>query len=153
MKTCRRNLHQFSGSQCKECKKIWKKLNSNKEWKKLNPDKRKIINKISSSLWRKKNTDKCNFSSSKRRANKINAGLNLTENQSNLINLLYQKASKLTLETGIRHHVHHIIPLKEFSHIFSGLHVPWNLEILTEEEHIEAHRKLREKYKQPQPIR
>ena len=89
MKTCRKNLHQYSGIQCKECQKIWKKLNSNKEWKKLNPDKRKLVNKTSSSLWRKKNTDKCNISSSKRRANRLNATLNLTEEQSNLISLLY----------------------------------------------------------------
>lgn len=41
--------------------------------------------------------------------------------------------------------VHHIVPLVENPNV-CGLHVPWNLEYVTKEEHLEKHRKLRKSY-------
>jgi len=50
------------------------------------------------------------------------------------IEKVYDDAAYLTLETGVLHRVDHIIPLNGVD--CSGLHVPWNLQILTEEANV-----------------
>lgn len=45
---------------------------------------------------------------------------------------IYGQARKLTKETGVRHEVDHLVPLR--GKTVSGLHVPWNLRVVTRHE-------------------
>lgn len=48
---------------------------------------------------------------------------------------IYKNAQEKTRRTGTQHHVDHRYPLKH--RLFSGLHVPWNLQIITDRENRE----------------
>ena len=94
----------------------------------------------------KKNKVQCYARVTKRRAMKRNACPDwLTQEHNDQIKELYATAKQLTEETGIPHHVDHIIPLKGKSydlgtrrmrHTVCGLHVPWNLEVVPAEENL-----------------
>lgn len=86
-------------------------------------------------IYQKKNKALINAYMSKRRFCKINATPKwLTSEHENQILSLYKTASKLTKETGVKYEVDHIIPIK--GKTVTGLHVPWNLQVITKIENI-----------------
>lgn len=78
--------------------------------------------------------------SAKRRAYKLHATPSwLTPRQLQDIIIIYMECVQISKETGIKHNVDHTIPLKGKN--VSGLHVPWNLQIITEHDNKTKHNK------------
>jgi thiol-disulfide isomerase/thioredoxin len=77
------------------------------------------------------NKDKAFANSAKRRAAKRNAcPVWFDKTMQQQIEQIYANARKISEETGVAHEVDHIIPLVNSA--VCGLHVPWNLQILTQ---------------------
>lgn len=64
----------------------------------------------------------------------------LTKDQLLQIQEFYIESKRLEKLTGLKYHVDHIIPIK--GETVCGLHVPWNLQILTAEENMRKRNKL-----------
>jgi hypothetical protein len=97
-------------------------------------------NKIFVKKWRQNNPSKTPMYSAKRRASKLQATPKwLTKDHYKLIEMQYQLASYLTECTGILWTVDHIIPLQGKN--VRGLHVPWNLRVITEHENCSKNNK------------
>ena len=122
---------------------------SRKSYRELNSDKIKKANrnqylknqeqrKEQSRQWRQDNPDRVAYQSALKRTRKLQATPNwLTEDDYKWIQWFYTQAKRLEEVTGIPHHVDHIIPLKGKK--VSGLHTPYNLQILTAEENMRKH--------------
>jgi hypothetical protein len=89
-------------------------------------EQRRIIGK----KWRAENKDKNAVKSNRRRANKLKATPNwLTAEQHQQIEAFYWLAKLQCELTDTKYHVDHIVPLK--GKTVCGLHVPWNLQVIT----------------------
>lgn len=79
--------------------------------------------------WRKANTHMITHYAAKRRASRVERTPKwLTAIHHGQIQAFYFCAQVVSKETGVLHHVDHIVPLR--GKTVSGLHVPWNLQII-----------------------
>jgi hypothetical protein len=91
--------------------------------------------RLQSKEWFKNNTGVAKAKRARRRASERNATPDwLTAIHKAQIDQFYEVSTALDMQTGVKHHVDHIVPLK--AKIASGLHVPWNLQILTATENL-----------------
>jgi 5-methylcytosine-specific restriction endonuclease McrA len=91
--------------------------------------------------YKRSNVDKYNALDAKRRAKKFNATPSwLSQEQLEEIECFYSTARAFKMYTGEAYCVDHIIPLQ--GEMVSGLHVPWNLQVLTEADNISKKNKL-----------
>lgn len=98
--------------------------------------------KASQSGYEKRNPDKNCAKSNKRRAAKLDATpKDLTQEDWVKIGEFYTEARRLTLETGVQHHVDHIIPLQGDNGV-RGEHAPWNLQVLTATDNLKKGNKI-----------
>ena len=121
-------------------------------WKKENKEKVKCINKNYCKKNKEKvvqskknyylnNKGKFNGYNSTRRATKLNATPSwLTNEHKKEITEMYRSCLEISKQTGAQHHVDHIVPLKGKE--VCGLHVPWNLQILTATENLSKNNRL-----------
>lgn len=92
-----------------------------------NPNRQKYYREAHTK-WAKANPEKVIANALKRsRAKRQRIPKWLTEDHWEQIRAFYLEAQRLTVETGIVHHVDHIYPLR--GKTCSGLHVPWNMQV------------------------
>ena len=132
---------------CKLCSK-----HKNKEWKLKNKDRTAAYDKLwqqsnkdkkskNYKNWQVNNRHKVNTYNSKRRALEVNATPKwLNKEQQSQIDSLYWLAKLQNELTDECHHVDHIVPLK--GKTVCGLHVPWNLQVLTAKDNLSKSNKV-----------
>ena len=111
----------------------WREANKgyDEAWYEVNKEKKAAKSKA----YREANPEKFNALYAKRRAAKIQrTPAWLTKEHLEDIELTYSHSRQLQELTGVAYHVDHIVPLQGES--ISGLHVPWNLQVITATENM-----------------
>lgn len=120
-------------SECKSCTLSQNKSSISKDAKlkaqtSYRNKNRELLNQKNSE-YKKNNRHIANAQWMKYHASKLNATPNwLTQEHHEQIKLLYAHAKECEMLTGDKYHVDHIVPLQGEN--VSGLHVPWNLQVL-----------------------
>lgn len=150
MKLCRKKLHFYTENKRKQCpvchldgrRRRYKEngANTRASIKKYKDKNREKVNSYGK-LWQQANADKCCAATARRAAAKLQRTPKwLTPLQLNHIKLFYEASNALSVELGIELHVDHIIPMQ--GREVSGLHVPWNLQVLPKHENMTKSNKL-----------
>ena len=124
----------------KEAKSVWYEANKEQV---INAAKTRPahIKKAYQSAWKERNTVWVRADTKARRRKHREATPSwLSRKQKSEIRQLYQIAITMTQTTGEQYVVDHIIPLR--SDTVCGLHVPWNLRVITREENLKKSNKL-----------
>lgn len=80
-------------------------------------------------IWRKNNPSRIAFyAASRRSALAKRTPPWLTDADFEAMAAFFKKATQLSVDTGVRHHVDHIVPLRGC--FVCGLNVPWNLQVI-----------------------
>lgn len=122
---------------CKTCNLLYRTINKQTRDinRKLYYNKNLEAEKLKNKIYKKLNSAKHNALQAKYRASKLQATPKwLTKNQLNQIESLYKLSKTIEKITNIKYHVDHIIPLQGEN--VSGLHVPWNLRVITASENL-----------------
>jgi hypothetical protein len=138
-----RNMHRYKNrarrwrsenvEHKKELDKAWRENNkerkaaNDREWYEANKDHKKVYDQEYRVEYYPKNKYRWTHQRAKRRAAEIDATppwVNIEE-----IEIIYKECKKLTRKTGVPHEVDHIVPL--LGKNVCGLHVPWNLQIIS----------------------
>ncbi len=100
-----------------------------------NKPEQKIKRSDQSRRWREQNPDRASDLSAKKRTRKRKATPAWSDPKARRD--VYRLAQKMTRETGIAHHVDHIVPLK--SKYVSGLHCEANLQVIPATDNMRKH--------------
>jgi len=112
----------------REMNRSWYRENEERRsiYRRTRPDAAKMQERAKAREWKRNNPERCAALNVKRLAQKLRASPSWADQKK--IAAIYADAARITAETGILHHVDHIIPL--VSKLVCGLHVETNLQIL-----------------------